>query len=155
MALSCQCALFSPSVQSPSPFLTFRYSIPQKTRTIRLTNPHLRSKIWKPYPRRRRLFSISAAHPPLDLSEENVRQVLLDARTEFAQIFDTSAGLTGKAELAEVDGPFVKISLSGRFWHTRSTVLARVGTYLKNRIPEILDVDIEDERQLDDSPENF
>ncbi|KAJ4976572.1 hypothetical protein NE237_001678 [Protea cynaroides] len=99
--------------------------------------------------------SISAALPPLDLTEDNVRQVLADARTEFAQIFDTSVGITGEAELTEVDGPFVKISLRGRFWHTRSMVLARLGNYLKQRIPEILEVDIEDEKQLDDSPENF
>lgn len=83
------------------------------------------------------------------------------------------------AELAELDGPFVKISLRGRFWHQRSTVVARLGNYLKQRIPvslkiadlrnsielcndfvdivsqEILEVDIEDEKQLDDSPENF
>lgn len=85
----------------------------------------------------------------------------------------------GVAELAELDGPFVKISLRGRFWHQRSTVVARLGNYLKQRIPvslkiadlrnsielcnyfvdivlqEILEVDIEDEKQLDDSPENF
>ncbi|KAF9606191.1 hypothetical protein IFM89_023646 [Coptis chinensis] len=73
----------------------------------------------------------------------------------FAQIFDTSVGMTGVAELAEVDGPFVKIRLKGRFWHERSLVIARLGNYLKQRIPEILEVDIEDEKQLDDSPANF
>ncbi|KAI3434021.1 uncharacterized protein J3R85_007001, partial [Psidium guajava] len=93
--------------------------------------------------------------PPLDLTEENIRLVLADARVELAQIFDTSVGITGQVELAELDGPFVKISLKGRFWHERSMVLARVGNYLKQRIPEILEVDIEDEKQLDDSPENF
>lgn len=92
----------------------------------------------------------------------------------------------GEVELAEMDGPFVKISLRGRFWHERSVVLARVGNYLKQRIPvchfhfletfisglifcevvvsdvtsvpvlqEILEVDVEDEKMLDDSPENF
>ncbi|PIA35952.1 hypothetical protein AQUCO_03400088v1, partial [Aquilegia coerulea] len=98
---------------------------------------------------------ISAAFQPLDLTEDNVRLALQDARTEFAQIFDTSVGMTGVAELAEVDGPFVKIRLSGRFWHERSLVIARLGNYLKQRIPEILEVDIEDEKQLDDSPANF
>ncbi|KAJ6713775.1 hypothetical protein OIU85_025405 [Salix viminalis] len=78
--------------------------------------------------------------PPLDLTEENVKQVLVDARAEFGQIFDTSVGHN---------------SLKGRFWHERSMVLARIGNYLKQRIPEILEVDIEDEKQLDDSPENF
>ncbi|KAI4378547.1 hypothetical protein MLD38_016011 [Melastoma candidum] len=93
--------------------------------------------------------------PPLDLTEDNINQVLDDARVELAQLFDSSVGITGEVELADLDGPFVKISLRGRFWHKRSTVLARVGNYLKQRIPEILEVDIEDEKQLDDSPENF
>ncbi|KAI6674085.1 hypothetical protein NL676_001991 [Syzygium grande] len=96
-----------------------------------------------------------APSPPLDLTEENIRLVLADARVELGQIFDTSVGMTGQVELADLDGPFVKISLKGRFWHERSMVLARVGNYLKQRIPEILEVDIEDEKQLDDSPENF
>ncbi|XP_050218416.1 uncharacterized protein LOC126669116 [Mercurialis annua] len=95
------------------------------------------------------------SRPPLDLTEDNVRQVLADARTEFGQLFDTSINITGQAELAELDGPFVKISLKGRFWHERSLVLARLGNYLKQRIPEIVEVEIEDEKQLDDSPENF
>ncbi|OMO99313.1 hypothetical protein CCACVL1_03860 [Corchorus capsularis] len=73
----------------------------------------------------------------------------------LAQLFDSSVGITGQVELAELDGPFVKISLKGRFWHKRSTVVARVGNYLKQRIPEILEVDIEDEKQLDDSPASF
>ncbi|XP_061354622.1 uncharacterized protein LOC133299058 isoform X3 [Gastrolobium bilobum] len=86
----------------------------------------------------RKLKPLSAAlpvPPPLDLTENNVRQVLVDARGELGQIFDTSVGITGKVELAELDGPFVKISLKGRFWHERSMVLARVGNYLKQRIP--------------------
>ncbi|KAK4387214.1 hypothetical protein Sango_2592000 [Sesamum angolense] len=99
--------------------------------------------------------AISASLGPLDLTEDNIKQVLDDARVELAQLFDASVNITGKAELAEVDGPYVKISLSGRFWHKRSMVLARLGNYLKQRIPEILEVDIEDEKQLDDSPENF
>ncbi|KAL6311991.1 hypothetical protein AAG906_039810 [Vitis piasezkii] len=102
-----------------------------------------------------RFAAVTASLSPLDLTEDNVRQVLADARVELAQIFDNSVGITGEAELAELDGPFVKISLRGRFWHKRSTVLARVANYLKQRIPEILEVDIEDEKQLDDSPENF
>ncbi|KAG0466277.1 hypothetical protein HPP92_017857 [Vanilla planifolia] len=62
---------------------------------------------------------------------------------------------TMEAHLAEVDGPFVKLRLQGRFWHKRETVLARLANYLKSRIPDVLEVDIEDEKQLDDSPENF
>ncbi|KAK9056842.1 hypothetical protein SSX86_024206 [Deinandra increscens subsp. villosa] len=105
-----------------------------------------------PVTRRFAKISVSAS---LDLTEDNVKLVLDDARSKFSHIFDTSVGMTGVAELAEVDGPFVTIRLKGRFWHERSLVLARLGNYLKERIPEILEVDIEDEKQLDDSPENF
>ncbi|VVB07300.1 unnamed protein product [Arabis nemorensis] len=93
--------------------------------------------------------------PPLDLTEDNIHLVLSEARVELAQLFDSSVGITGQVELVELDGPFVKISLRGKFWHTRSMVLARIGNYLKQRIPEILEVEIEDEKQLDDSPANF
>ncbi|XP_027171050.1 uncharacterized protein LOC113770697 isoform X2 [Coffea eugenioides] len=99
--------------------------------------------------------SVSASLSPLDLTEDNIKQVLADARVELGQLFDDSVGMTGQAELTDLDGPYVKISLRGKFWHKRSTVLARLGNYLKQRIPEILEVDIEDEKQLDDSPENF
>ncbi|XP_047306787.1 uncharacterized protein LOC124910214 [Impatiens glandulifera] len=98
---------------------------------------------------------ISSSIPPLDLTEDNINQVLTDARAEFPQIFDPSVNITGEVRLVELDGPFVTIGLKGRFWHTRATVLARIGNYLKQRIPEIMEVDIEDEKQLDDSPENF
>lgn len=59
------------------------------------------------------------------------------------------------AELAELDGPFLKLRLKGRFWHERSMVLARLANFLQKRIPEISGVQIEDEAQLDDSPESF
>lgn len=100
-------------------------------------------------PCRARAASITAS---LDLTEDNVRQAIVDAKAELAQLFDTSVGITGQVDLAELDGPFVKLRLKGKFWHTRATVVARIGNYLKNRIPEILEVEIEDEDQLDDSP---
>jgi hypothetical protein len=48
---------------------------------------------------RTRLPALAAAlssPPPLDLTEDNVRQVLDDARAELAQIFDSSVGITGQ-----------------------------------------------------------
>ncbi|KAM3276086.1 hypothetical protein ACQJBY_044462 [Aegilops geniculata] len=102
-------------------------------------------------PCRARAASISIT-ASLDLTEDNVRQAIVDAKAELAQLFDTSVGITGQVDLAELDGPFVKLRLKGKFWHTRATVVARIGNYLKNRIPEILEVEIEDEDQLDDSP---
>ncbi|XP_051114793.1 uncharacterized protein LOC127240269 isoform X2 [Andrographis paniculata] len=120
------------------------------TPTLLRRNQSCRRRRW--WRRTSSTAAISASLGQLDLTEDNIKQVLADARTELAQLFDTSVNIT---ELAELDGPYVKISLSGRFWHKRSTVLARLGNYLKQRIPEILEVDIEDEKQLDDSPENF
>ena len=46
----------------------------------------------------RKLKPLSAAlpvPPPLDLTEDNVRQALVDARAELGQIFDASVGITG------------------------------------------------------------
>ena len=51
-------------------------------------------------------------------------------------------------EYVDLDGPSVIISLKGRFWHTRQSVLDRVENYLQQRIPEIVDVQIEDPWQL-------
>ncbi|KAM6571357.1 hypothetical protein CsatA_015437 [Cannabis sativa] len=125
--------------------------------------PRKRTRMPPPPPTttcRTRVRPVSAAalpqpQQPLDLTEDNVRHVLAEARVELSQLFDDSVGITGQVDLAELDGPFVKISLKGRFWHKRSTVVARLGNYLKQRIPEILEVDIEDEKQLDDSPASF
>ncbi|KAJ1394563.1 NIF system FeS cluster assembly, NifU, C-terminal [Sesbania bispinosa] len=145
-SLSSKCS--TTSYRTPNP--------PFKTTHIHTPNSPLRSLTsGKP---RRKLKPLSASlpvPPPLDLTEDNILQVLADARTVLGQIFDTSVGITGVVELADLDGPFVKIRLKGRFWHKRTTVVARVGNYLKQRIPEILEVEIEDEKQLDDSPENF
>ena len=44
----------------------------------------------------------------------------------------------------------VVLHLKGRFWHQRPTVLQRVGAYLTGRIPEIVDVVVEDEYELTD-----
>ncbi|XP_008796566.1 uncharacterized protein LOC103711985 isoform X2 [Phoenix dactylifera] len=139
----------------PSPCSHSNLSKIPHFQTLSLKSRSFRSRKLKALPRGLRSPTITAALPPLDLNEDNIRQVLIDARSEFAQIFDSSVGITGEVDLAELDGPFVKLRLQGRFWHQRAIVLARLGNYLKNRIPEILEVDIEDERQLDDSPENF
>ena len=70
-------------------------------------------------------------------------------------MFDESIGMTGSVELVEIDGPEVVLRLRGRFWHKRADVLARHANYLMTVIPEIIDVVIENERQLSDDPEMF
>ncbi|KAL3936382.1 MAG: hypothetical protein SGBAC_008291 [Bacillariaceae sp.] len=58
--------------------------------------------------------------------------------------------LPSGVDFVEMDGPTVVLSLKGRFWHQRTTVLDRVANYLQQRIPEIIDVVVEDEWQLTD-----
>lgn len=93
------------------------------------------------------------------LSEENVESVLTDAREKFGTLFGYSAenravGITGEVDLATLDGPIVVLRLSGRFWHERTQVLLRMSTYLQSRIPEIMEVTVEDPSMLDDSDKN-
>ncbi|KAL2496631.1 persulfide dioxygenase ETHE1-like protein [Forsythia ovata] len=148
--------LCTPTCNSLPKFLTVKQNNAEtKLRMPAVPPRYHRRRSFPASPATRRHRAISASISPLDLTEDNIKQVLDDARVELAQLFDNSVGITGKAELADLDGPYVKIRLGGKFWHERSTVLARLGNYLKQRIPEILEVDIEDEKQLDDSPENF
>ena len=91
----------------------------------------------------------------LDLSEENVLGVLSACRDELGTLFGYSAenrgvGITGGVDYVGLDGPSVIISLKGRYWHQRTTVLERVSNYLMQRIPEIIDVTVEDPWQLTD-----
>lgn len=91
----------------------------------------------------------------LEMSEETVLGVLQAAREELGTLFGYSAenrgvGITGGVDFVETDGPTVVIRLKGRFWHQRTTVLNRISNYLQQRIPEIVDVDVEDPYQLTD-----
>ncbi|XP_058738999.1 uncharacterized protein LOC131610928 [Vicia villosa] len=158
-ALSLCCSSFhsSPKLSLSTPCSTTSYLMQKaslRTIHIQILNPPF--LISGKQRRKVKPLSASLSVPqPLDLTEDNVKQALVDARAELGQIFDTSVGMTGVVELVELDGPYVTISLKGRFWHKRSTVLARLANYLKQRIPEILEVEIENEKQLDDSPANF
>ena len=64
-----------------------------------------------------------------------------------------SIGITGEIVLAEIEGPEVILSLSGKFWHTRSHVLGRAAMYLNARIPEITRVSVMDPDELNDFEE--
>ena len=63
-------------------------------------------------------------------------------------------GITGGVDFVELDGPTVVLSLKGRFWHQRTTVLDRVGAYILGRIPEVIDVTVLDEWELTDEANN-
>lgn len=89
----------------------------------------------------------------LEMDEETVMRVLNACREEIGTVFGYTAenrgvGITGGVDYVELDGPVVVLRLKGRFWHERTTVLARVANYLQQRIPEIIDVIVEDEWQL-------
>eukprot|EP00980_Cylindrotheca_fusiformis_P016797 scaffold5064_cov121-Cylindrotheca_fusiformis.AAC.11 len=91
----------------------------------------------------------------LELDEQTVLGVLSACREEIGTLFGYSAenrgvGITGGVDFVEMDGPVVVLRLKGRYWHQRTTVLDRVANYLQSRIPEIIDVVVEDEWQLTD-----
>ena len=62
-------------------------------------------------------------------------------------------GITGSIEFLEICGPEVTLSLDGKFWHKRSTVLGRAAMWLNARIPEITDVVVADVEDLKDVEE--
>ena len=104
-------------------------------------------------PRAERLTA--ADYGELVLGEEALEQALLDAREELSQLFDEAVGMTGTVRLASLDGPFCTLRFAGRFWHPRKMVLARVGAVLMRRFPDLAEVNVESEAQLDDSAASF
>jgi len=93
------------------------------------------------------------AHVPF--TYDNVQGVLEACRQDIGTMFGYTAenrgvGITGAVDLIDIDGPILMIELSGRFWHARSRVLQRIKTYMQTRIPELVDVIVTDESQLDD-----
>jgi hypothetical protein len=61
-----------------------------------------------------------------------------------------SHGISGHLEFIEVAGPEVILSLSGKFWHRRETVLGRAAVWLNARMPEIVQVRVDDLEELED-----
>lgn len=90
---------------------------------------------------------------PMECSEANV-EIALDefrkAAKEMIGIHERAAsiGITGDISVADVDGPFVTLQLSGKFWHKRETVMRNAAAWLQQRIPELADVSPADERTL-------
>lgn len=95
---------------------------------------------------RKRGFPLKSLNDsPLELCDESVDIVLAELRRELGTIFGYDAksrevGITGEIDLVEIDGPTLVVKLKGRFWHATDTVMMRVNSYIKQRIPEIIDV---------------
>ena len=94
---------------------------------------------------------------PLDLCEENIVSVIEELKKELGTIFgyddkSREVGITGEIEFTDVDGPVIFIALKGRFWHATDTIMLRVQSYVKQRIPgtEISDFpyDFNDSRRM-------
>jgi len=93
----------------------------------------------------------------MHLDEENVQECLDELiESDYGQqMFGHSdlaagVGITGQVELVELHGPEVVLRLSGAFWHRRETVLGRAAMYINARIPEVLEVNVEDPSELED-----
>lgn len=61
-----------------------------------------------------------------------------------------SVGITGEIEFDSLDGPEVVLSLSGKFWHRRETVLGKAAMYLNARIPELTSIQVSSPEELSD-----
>ena len=89
------------------------------------------------------------AAPPrmsiVECTEENVQAALDSFKAQSRSMFGcheeaAGIGITGDIALDELDGPIVVLTLSGRFWHKRETVMRNAGAFLMRAIPEIADV---------------
>lgn len=96
----------------------------------------------------------------MHLDEENVEMCLKEYQdSEFGrQMFGcherpASIGVTGSIEFVELCGPEVTLSLQGKFWHRRETVLGRAAMWLNARMPEIVEVSVADMEELNDFEE--
>ena len=93
----------------------------------------------------------------LPLDEDTIVQCLdefIDSdygKTMFGKHDSPAAvGITGEIDFHSLDGPEVKLSLSGKFWHKRSTVLGRAAMYLNARIPELTSIFVSSPSELED-----
>ena len=96
----------------------------------------------------------------MHLDEDNVRTCLQEfVESDYGTtMFGCHAraavvGITGSIEFVEICGPEVTLSLDGKFWHRRSTVLGRAAMWLNARMPEITDVMVADMEDLKDIEE--
>ena len=61
-----------------------------------------------------------------------------------------NVGITGTLELISLEGPEATLSLIGKFWHRRETVLGKAAMYLNARMPEITSITVASAEDLND-----
>lgn len=102
-------------------------------------------------------FGASGVQKTYAATPENAEIVLEECREALSQCFgyteeNQKVGITGKVNFVELQGPFMIIAFDeGNFWHKRSDVLKRVEVCIIDRMPELAQVDIEDEQMLVDT----
>lgn len=101
-----------------------------------------------------------AVAPIMPLDQDNVISCLetfIDSdygKTMFGKHDDpASIGVTGELDFVELQGPQVILSLHGKFWHRRETVLGRAAMWLNACMPEIVEVNVENQEELLDYEE--
>ena len=96
-------------------------------------------------------LGMGRALEPLELCEENAILVIDEMKKELGTIFgydskSREVGITGEIKFVDCDGPSISVALSGRFWHATDTVMMRVQSYVQNRIPEVVEVTLDEEK---------
>jgi hypothetical protein len=64
-----------------------------------------------------------------------------------------NVGITGTIELISVEGPECTLSLIGKFWHRRETVLGKAAMYLNARLPELTSITVSSPEDIQDFEE--
>mmetsp|Transcript_13341 Transcript_13341/g.28627 ORF Transcript_13341/g.28627 Transcript_13341/m.28627 type:complete len:249 (+) Transcript_13341:187-933(+) len=93
----------------------------------------------------------------LFLDEECIEQCLEElmdseyGKTMFGRHdMPASVGITGEIEFVSLEGPEAVLSLTGKFWHRRETVLGKAAMYLNARIPELTSIQVSSPSELAD-----
>lgn len=94
------------------------------------------------------------------LTDENVQAVLQEAKQTLSTVFGNDenrrVGITGDVRFVGTDGATVVLEFTGQFWHQRSVVLQRLDKFIRDRIPECVQVVANDsDAHSAEKPQNF
>ncbi|KAL7533358.1 hypothetical protein ACHAXR_005181 [Thalassiosira sp. AJA248-18] len=93
----------------------------------------------------------------IPLDEESIEQCLEElmdseyGKTMFGRHdVPASVGITGSIEFVSLEGPEAILTLSGKFWHRRQTVLGKAAMYLNARMPELTSIQVSSPDEISD-----